>query len=203
VRTQTTKESYNGKPINTGERHKLPCYQEVLKRLEYVMSQALSKHAKVLFFRLDLRFPVTFIAPQDNNYMMEFMKRYVEKLEYKKLSTHYLWVRERNTSLNHHYHLLMMLDGYKTMNAFKHVLLAQELWPQVLKIEGLKKIDLKGLVQHCNQENACLMIHRNDKESINEAFFWGSYLAKVKTKEHDIPFRSMGSSRLNSNITLI
>ena len=195
MRQQTVKEYCKNNGIHIEERETFPCQQEISNRLKLVINQALSKHSRITFFQVNLRFPTTCEVLSDNRYISEFMKRYVEKLEQQNLSPHYLWVRERKKGENQHYHVAIMLDGHKTLGAYEYISLAEDLWQQLLNEEN-NQFKLDDLVQDYNMEYASLMVYRNSKETLDNAFYWGSYLAKVRTKEKGLSYPNMGSTKL-------
>ncbi|UDQ99430.1 inovirus-type Gp2 protein [Lentisphaerota bacterium WC36G] len=195
----TIEKFFNGKPINTGDRKKLPCYISILEKIEALMNQAVAKHSKVLFFRMDLRFPDQSYYTDHNNILSNFLESFMRNLERQGLDPHYIWVREQNSSFNPHYHVVIMLNGHKTQSSYKHIKIANKLWSKNLGFADI----YYGLLYHCNDFMSQVMIMRNKIETFNDAFYWASYLAKTHSKTKSTRYRSLGMTKINNKIKTI
>ena len=145
--------------------------------------------AFVVFFGLN--FPAHIAYPTDNFPMIMFMDRFTKHLEGKKLRPSYVWVREQNTGINHHYHCMLITDGRRIQNKFGIMAEAERIWGDVINHEA------QGLVHY--QWDAIML--RTDtpcyQDDIRESVYLSSYLAKKHTKEMIPPrIRRYGYSAL-------
>ncbi len=194
---------YNGLQINCGYNNKLPCYEEYLEKIDSVIAMDLDKHCKILMFRFDLRFPTTLVGSVDYSQLIgDFTVSLMNKLRYNELDPHYVWVREQHNSMHPHFHFLILLNGNKTQNTFYHMREVCRIWLKLLEPFGFGSIDPCKLIHLCNNVTDNLMIKRKDILTINKAFYWASYLAKVSTKTINPCYRSIGHSRIKTNTTL-
>ena len=196
---RTTSNLFNNRPINTGKYNEYQCIKEYLQKIDSLMANALQKHSKVMMFRMDLRFPVAAHCLVDHATLVSnFIESLTRNLKYNKLDPYYLWTREQEGSINPHYHLMILVDGHKNQKPHKSLNLAQELWSKQFTILNCQGVN--NLVYMCDYQ--CCMINRNSQESINKAFYWASYLAKVNTKTITSSYRSIGHSRVDSQYSL-
>ena len=189
----TYEPTYKGHPINTDEKRKLGCNKKILKKSLGLLNDATEKHNKVLFMRMDVRFPENSKEQYttDNKQFEGFMNSFNRSLKNNKLDPSYLWVREQSKEKHQHYHLGLLLDGNKTQHIKKHIDKAEELWSKRL---GMDHKTNNGLIHDCtkdrdgNQQKNGIMIRdkKKDSDSFNEAFDTSfhriSYLAKENTK---------------------
>lgn len=165
-------------------------YEEILEAFDNLFNAAISKHNKILFNRMDLTFNDTSIYPCDNNLMSRFMEALTLHCKRLGLDPLYLWVREQATSINHHYHVILLLNGNLIQNPHEIFNKATYLWGNCLKT------DAAGLVHYGTH----IMIRRNDNDfdfNYNEALKLAEYLAKSYSKgSAPKGVREMGMSRL-------
>ena len=165
-------------------------YAEILQAFDNLFNVAISRHNKILLIRMDLRFNDTFIYPYDNSLLSRFMEALTLHCKRLGLDPLYLWVREQVTSNNHHYHLILLLNGNKIQNPYGIFNKATELWGNCLNT------DATGLVHY----GPHIMIRRNSvgfEHSYHEALKLAGYLAKSYSKGRAPKgVREMGMSRL-------
>lgn len=164
-------------------------YQEIIDSINKLLNTMIAKHNKVFFVRFDLTYPQHGNYPNDNQHLSKFTEGLIRHLNRKKYDPKYLWVREQSSSINHHYHFIMLLNGNKTQNPYGLFEKAQSLWGQRLNVDG------SGLVHF----GECRMIRRSSpeyKSSLQECMDLASYLAKVYSKGNVAPrVRQMGKSK--------
>ncbi len=207
----TTEENmYNGYEINAGKDK--ACYIGYLDKTESLIKHAYNIQKISLFFRLDLRFPVSYNKNNHAEILKTFINSYVNSLTKKKLKPFYLWVREIKESSNPHFHFIFMLNGNKTISAHNHHKLATELW----SLQFVKQQDLfmeqnddepcfvindpnYHLVNWCNREEPHKFIGKyNNKEILEETLYWASYLAKTQGKTITKDYQSIGHSNIGN-----
>ena len=166
--------------------------QQILQNIENLLQHALAKHNKVFFVRFDVSFPEheTYLNPSP--LISNFNESLIRYFKRKKLDPYYLWVREQKTSLNPHYHFIMLLDGNKIQHSYSVHIKAEQLWNKQLKLPE----NNKGLIDYCNKYSNGVMIYRNDSDSYEDAANWASYLSKIDDKNINAEFRSQGMSNL-------
>jgi hypothetical protein len=197
--------------------HGLPLYQsadghhtEILDRIITMLNHMCSRHNKVLFMRMDVRFPAnpkdpsTALYPLDNEIFETFLTYYLWQLRQAYGDVLALWAREQNTTeRQQHYHLVILMDGSKTQSIYGHMKLAEELWAFYLDLPSAA-----GLIDHCNREpldcrpNGFQIRRGADdyQDAYAEAVRWSSYLAKAESKGlAPDGVREFGSSRIHPN----
>lgn len=146
----------------------------------------LEKHNKVLFMRLDVRYPEDHTTSSGNEDFSKFISNWTQDRRRHDLDAHTLWVREQSREKHQHYHCAVFMDGNKTQHIQDHVDKAEDIWERTID-----RSDVNGLVDDCTKSRAGepqrngIMLRRDDpqlKEKIDECFRWGSYLAKTATK---------------------
>lgn len=159
-------------------------------------------HCKVFFLRFDLRFPDGSDYPTDNSVIEDFISHYIKTFYRLNIDASYIWVREQNSSLNHHYHIALFLDGSKIEHDTYPLQIAERLWALKLNLPGLEN---HGLVHYCrkgslgNQDNSVMLIRKNPdfQAKFQSVMFISSYLAKTYSKGTVDPrVRQFGNSRI-------
>ena len=202
----TYQESYSGYPIFASldsEGH----YVDILERNLQLLTFMTQKHSQTLVVRLDVRFPIDMVIPEDNSCFQNFIENYRRYMARQKLDPYYLWVRERAHADHFHYHCYFLLNG----NNIRYLLLnskdseedkkpskADELWaaacglPEPIKgLVHITPIEVNGYTQ------LGIMVHRDDRVAFADAYWFISYLAKVATRGSSTRYvREFGSSRL-------
>lgn len=184
-------------PLLQQEAYTVPGYYKAIldsiaERFEYMQ-----KHSKVLFVRLDFRFPGKLNASNNNTCFQHFMESYMSYLKIQSklkdrskrryLDPHYIWCREHSTKThNHHYHLLLLFSG-NAISYFNSLYTCEKYWAQSLyKFYGYQD-RVQGLVHFCKnkiQQDNGTMIYRDNQSSFDSAFTLSSYIAKVYSKEN-------------------
>ncbi len=139
----------------------------------------MKKHTKVCYVRISLRFPANTKYPEDNECVRRFIEAIVRSYQRNKTELKYLWVRERKSSVNSHYHLMLLFNGKYVQRPHGVLEKATALWE--IQVGG----DGQGLVQlEAGKRAINLIRHSHDYDAnYNEAFRLASYLAKVRSKE--------------------
>jgi len=189
------------------------CRSDLLDRLRQLFNFMLASYFRVMFLRLDPRFPAERKYPIDNGIFTNFLESYRRHLVRKNLPSCHLWVREHDSTTvplapNHHYHLALVIamppEGSDHEPTKADLFgLADRLWSINLGIE----LNIQnGLVDHCDRPTRRfplgngVIVDRGKRqwpERVEYCYEWGTYLAKLESKETLPPWiRSMGSSRL-------
>ena len=82
--------------------------------------------------RLDARFPLGYVATNANAECSELIRQLKERYTYHHISTHYVAVREQNTSDNPHYHIVILFDGSKVDNGWAVKMKAADIWQRII-----------------------------------------------------------------------
>lgn len=149
-----------------------------------------ANHSQTFAMMFTITYPAN-VTRQDNTAMQEFVDRFTKHLEYRGLAPFYLWVRERDESTNHHYHLFCLLDGSKVQNHYGIKEEAERLWGNI------NRCNAQGLVDN-SWEPWRLRRHSPDFEyEFADCLFVMSYLAKTNTKgSASYRHRDFGCSQL-------
>lgn len=162
--------------------------QDIFNRNIDLVNYALSNTTQVLLIRFDVRYPVSYNAPDDNSIFREFIEDYRRYLYRKGYSPLYLWCKERNTADHCHYHVYFLLDGSK-LRYMPHLSQAEKVWCYKLNIPFMK-----GLIHYCNPNGT--MLRRSDPETVKDCIHNVlDYLAKRHTKYTVLGIRDWSSSR--------
>lgn len=174
----------DGQSLQIKANEKLGCYVPILEQTKRQFDAMLSRHARVLFVRIDLHMPH---YTETNILMSNFIRRLRRRItdRYKVKSWAFLWVREHSKQKHQHYHLWFMLDAKAVRHPKRIIHLIEEMaerqaWPKPYTPKNCYKV-----------------IHRNDATAYSEAFERASYLAKVNTKGYRPPSTNdYGASRI-------
>lgn len=191
---------YHGMCVQT---QKGPLIENYLMRLLDVMSKARKDCNRIFAVRIDLHFPSgiqTGVIDLQNTFISTFM--YDLQLELDKAGTKYahkfrnVWCREQGSSVNPHFHLLLLLNGdaynslgymdktpsgdYGYNNLFHRIVRA---WSRSISypqeyMEGLIQVPKKPVIN----ELATWFFRSNDQAASAEVFGAASYLCKAATK---------------------
>lgn len=181
------------------------CYVYMLEHFYRYMKHALSKHSKVLCFRVDLRFPDKY--PLDGNRTLSpFLNKLIKKMRRRKEFFTYCWVRERSNEKKWHYHMVMFMNGNKRQNCYAMQLEIAKMWAEHLILgDTVEDVIGKGYVDFCNtfrngrKGTSQYMLHRKegDGETFRECFYRLSYMAKQNQKKRNYgKERRIGGSRI-------
>lgn len=157
--------------INANRSKRQGCFVEILRKIESNLMAMLSFHCKV--------FVVQFVF-QCHSY--EERNKGVSKLMAvfkKRLSCKYKcrvtggWVRETGKSAVQHYHVALILDGNK-------VKWHTEIQKVIIEILEARNYPRPSFSNHH-------MVFRNNPQSLQNAFYHLSYLAKTRSKSDRLP----------------
>jgi hypothetical protein len=172
----------------------------------------LANHFRLMFLRLDFRFPAGRVYPTDNDILVNTLESFRLRLKRQGADGCHLWVREKKPgAMNHHYHAVFLVPVPPAYvhpvdyGQWKQELLgkADSLWSKNL---GLDSRIPNGLVDHCDRPTPeyplgnGVVIDKGDSQwawKAHQCYVWSIYLAKVWSKEPTLPdARSTGSSQL-------
>jgi transcription initiation factor IIE alpha subunit len=130
----------------------------------------LSHHSKVLVIRFDLHIHH---QTEDNEIITIFNRRLHKWLKRKYILKRigFIWCRELETAKRQHYHYALMVDGHKVRHPIEILLKIKEIWEQHLNHS------LEYTPKNCYYN-----IQRDNFESIQDAIYRISYLAKARGK---------------------
>lgn len=174
--------------------------------------RALQHYTRVCMMRFDLHVPDNYAmsALTDNSLIARFFASLKSKIacsqahsmragnRVNQTDLRYIWCRESSTFGRTHFHVAILVnqDAYAFIgkfdltsnNMFTRI---HEAWASAL---GIYVDDALGLVNI--PSNPVYLLHRDDEQSIQEAFYRVSYLSKLDTKQFDAGIHSFGSSRI-------
>lgn len=205
----TTESHYKGLPLLNQQNYSTPgYYTDILEATYSHIHHAVATNSKVLMTRVDVKFPQELQTTPDNQAFQDFLETYTRQLknqaklkDYSKrkyFHPQYLWTREIKSSLNHHYHLMLLINA----NAIQHFRGVQQMtayWARSLnKFYGYTG-DAQGCIYYCKHGlGETITIDRNNPASIAVAFQLAGYLAKVNTKDLNLNnINSWSCSRIN------
>ena len=169
--------------INTHD-GKYLCKADILNSGIGQLLAMLSFHSRVLTIRVDLHIRE---YEASNIRISKFISKLRKWLacHYKMKRIGYLWVREQERAKSQHYHLILYLDGNKIRYPAKINKWVREYWTWH---DQPKPPTIK---------NCYTMVHRDDKESLDESVYRMSDLAKKRGKGYGGPkTRDYSSSRI-------
>jgi hypothetical protein len=193
-----------------------------LEKIRRTIEHAINEHPRTFAVRVDLRLPNLeyFIAldiDTPNPYSFNntnVISRFIDSLKahikadlnrkarqekrVHRCSPRIIWCKERDTSINEHFHLLVLLnkDTYHRLGCYgvtgSLASMLVDAWASAL---GCDYEDAQRLVHF--PENSGYYVHRHHDEFEQEfcdVFYRTSYLAKINTKEYGNKERSFGCS---------
>lgn len=205
----TTDSHYRGLPLLNQQNYETKgYYNDILESIYARINHMVATNSKVLMTRVDVKFPQELQATPDNQCFQDFLESYIRQLknqaklkDYSKrkyFHSQYLWTREVDSSHNHHYHLLLLINS----NSIRHFRGVQQMtayWANSLnKFYGYTG-NAQGCIWYCkNGLGETITIDRNNPALIALAFQLGSYLAKKSTKNLNLNnINSWSCSRIN------
>ena len=185
--------------------------EHYLSRINDVFDDALAEHPRTCAIRVDIRLP-----QNDKTYATNIISKFIDSIKaqinadlIKKKRTggrernctvRYVWVKERNTALNHHYHLVLLFnkDVYNCLGSFtaSNGNLSSKIkkaWSSAL---GIDYDSASRLVYF--PDNCIYKINVNSPsfdDDLDKLFHRVSYFAKTETKERGTGSKNFGSSR--------
>lgn len=185
--------------------------ESYLESSERTIRNALEDHPRTLAIRVDLRFPsnVPYIHTNLISKFIPSLKSQIDadlsRKEKQGSRTHacnlrYIWVREQDTALGHHYHVLLLLnlDAYNCLGYFdasegNMAARIKRAWASALGVQ----LDVLGGAVHFPKDGLYRIDTNSSEFSSNfEALFSRvSYFAKVVTKNYGSYAKHFGCSR--------
>ena len=158
--------------INTNSSKRQGCFVEILRTIESKLTAMLSYHCKVFV----VQFVVHCHGYEAKNegvsrLMAVFKKRLARKYDCARVTGG--WVREPGSTGIQHYHIAILLDGNKVRSRIG----VQHLVNEILEARGYPRPSF----------NKSHMVFRGDEQSVQEAFYHLSYLAKTRSKSKRLP----------------
>ena len=183
--SNSSQKSHSNQKIRDGTQ-RTDIFQAISARLEYMTS----KFSRVLFFRFDLRIPQDFPHEvHDNQILSIFLNSFTTYLNRLGIEHQYLWVREQQTSVHPHYHLIFLLNGNLTYNPHRHLNRAERLWSNLFN--STNETENRGLLHRCNRradgspQSNHIRLQRGSAtylDDIERCLLWAKYLSKENSK---------------------
>ncbi|ENM6633883.1 inovirus Gp2 family protein [Vibrio vulnificus] len=202
----THNDEFNGLPVLKQKGGLLVDY---LQRIYDTLDLALDDHPRTMAVRVDLRLP-RFMVMEESNLMKNFIasldaqiqadlrRKEREGKTKRRCKLRYVWVKEKDGALHHHYHLVLLFnkDAYNCLGSFKSKgNLSDKIktaWCRALDIVFEDGANLAHFPENC-------VYHLNAggadfSTELDKLFFRLSYFAKVRTKSFGTAARSFGCS---------
>ena len=177
------------------------------------LSQALTAHPRTLAIRVDLRFPISEIKYKTDDAAIsrftDSLKAQIKADQLRKVKDlkrvhpcglRFIWTREKDTSLHHHYHVLLLLnaDSYNCLGDFTKTegnmaARIKKAWAGAI---GTPLAELGGGVFF--PDNGIYLLNKNAPgfaQGFQDLFYRVSYFTKVATKQYGQNIRHFGRSR--------
>ncbi|ANU38154.1 inovirus Gp2 family protein [Vibrio scophthalmi] len=204
--TITYSDMFEGRTIL---KNKSGCVIRYLKNILNVMDRALACHPRTMAVRIDLRMPnsslvdsqnviARFISSLKSQVSHDIERKIVIGRKVRQCRINYTWVKERETALNSHYHVVLFFnkDVYNCLGDFsKDGNLSSRIkkaWNSAL---GSKCGEYDRLVEFT--KNGIYHLDSNSDSfdvTYDDLFKRLSYFAKVETKEYGDKKRNFGCS---------
>lgn len=170
---------------------------EILNTSVEILMDYLAAHRKILYFSVTLCFPVNYPNYNpSNDHINFFMKLLSQALFRKGFDPAYLWVREKDSSSHHHYHLALFLNGSVTQKPHIAIEEIKRLWQHTIG-------NVDGCVHYESAYEHNIMLTRKSDgniDRIKQLFKSISYFAKIYSKELDlISIRHYGYSKAKNS----
>ena len=202
----THNDEFNGLPVLKQKEGLLVDY---LQRIYDTLDLALDDHPRTMAVRVDLRLPLLMVM-EESNLMKNFIasldaqiqadlrrKERAGKLK-RKCRLRYVWVKEKDKALHHHYHLVLLFnkDVYNSLGSFSN----RNNLSHKIKTAWCRALDT-------DLDDGCRLVHFPDNcvyhidvnslrssSVLDELFRRLSYFAKVRTKQFGTGNRNFGCS---------
>lgn len=186
---------------------------DYLQKFIVVMNHAVHQRGRLYMVRIDLRFPEYFCTEtmdKSNWAISRLFDALRDKLDARDArmarqgdrvhphNLHFVWVREQVESEHWHYHAILMLNGHAYRETGPYdgsctdclAFLIQDAWSTALRIhlhDAMPMVDFpRG--RYCFLDT----VHSDRKKAIK----LGSYLFKVRSKQHGHGYRLFGTSEI-------
>lgn len=173
--------------------------------------QALTAHPRTFAVRVDLRFPINavktdeaaisrFIASLKAQIKADYRNKAKSLERTHSSGVRFIWAREKDTSLHHHYHVLLLLnaDSYNCLGDFTKTegnmaARIKKAWASAI---GVPLADLGGGVFFPDNPVYLVNTKAPDFADIYQNLFYRvSYFTKVNTKQYGLKIKHFGRSR--------
>ncbi|MGL4225527.1 MAG: inovirus Gp2 family protein [Vibrio sp.] len=202
----THNDEFNGLPVLKQKDGLLVDY---LKRIYDTLDLALDDYPRTMAVRVDLRLPLLMVM-EDSNLMKNFMASLDAQIQAdlrrkqragkqkRKCRLRYVWVKEKDKALHHHYHLVLLFnkDVYNSLGSFSN----QNNLSHKIKTAWCRVLDT-------DLDNGARLVHFPDNcvyhldinslkfsYDLDDLFRRLSYFAKVRTKQFGLRSRNFGCS---------
>ncbi|MCU8301522.1 inovirus Gp2 family protein [Vibrio vulnificus] len=202
----TRREEFNELPIKKEKEGLLVDY---LQKIYDTLDLALEDHPRTFAVRIDLRLPLltevdnsnlmkNFIASLDAQIQADLRKKQRDGKTKRRCRLRYIWVREKDKSPKHHYHIVILLnrDVYNCVGEYAHT----NNLSHKIKTAWCRALDIElydgGRLVHFPED---FMYHLDINSLrfstvLDQLFYRLSYFAKVRSKKFGDGYRNFGSS---------
>ncbi|MEZ8297387.1 inovirus Gp2 family protein [Vibrio splendidus] len=203
----TYKRSFNGLRIMQCDEGVIVNY---LSRVYETIDKALEDHPRTTAVRVDLRIG-SYLAGSNSLMISEFIASLISQIEadskrkkrsgkrVHKCNVRYAWVKEKDTALNQHYHMVLFfnkdsyafLGSYQSSGNLSHMI--KKAWATALDIDVEESSFLVNF-----PKNPTYYLKRDSEQfdsELERLFYRISYFAKVRTKEYGSRNKNFGTSR--------
>jgi len=178
---------YNNHTLNYTNKYNQGYYVEILQAIESLFNNMIQRHNKVLFATFVLKYPANTASqyPDNNVLLSRFIEALVRYYHRHNHDPKYLWVRERSSTDQIHYHVMILLNANSIQKADGIIEYAIAQWQRCLGIDNGR-----GFVGRCpawSSDDRCgaVVIRRNDpyfQQVYGQCFQRASYLGKCYSK---------------------
>lgn len=164
-----------------------PLRLDILEGLDKRLGSVLDSCGSVVVQRCDLHFSNGCLYRDGNETVQDFMMNLSRWIRSRGIVMHSIWVHEQEDGTpHHHYHCAFLLDGRSRIGTDTFMCAVRHCW-----CLALNRPDAEGLnlVYECRERRideflrSGDVVQQGDVASINQCFYWLSYLAKCRTKE--------------------
>lgn len=179
-----------------------------LSKMYDTIDKAIEDHPRTMAVRVDLR-----IGSTRSHFNSSIISRFIESLSAQidaterrkrrqgkrvhKCNIRYAWVKEKDTALNQHYHMVLFFnkDAYAYLGNYRNTgnlsCMIKKAWASALDIDDASHL------AHIPR-NPIYYLDRNSpyfEEDLAKLFYRISYFAKVRTKTYGSRQKNFGTSR--------
>ena len=110
---------------------------------EEILEYMIKRHSRVLPVRVDLRFPQGYHHDGKNTELQRFHRWIEQHYRDRNIECRHHSVREQNSSVNPHYHVMLLLDGNRVRSPVDVYETCNRIWKLIVNS------DQDGLVHYC------------------------------------------------------
>lgn len=195
-----------------------PFYTNYLTKIYNVINTSIENYPRLIGLRFDLHLPKKIKNIENSRVMTSFIRSLQMQIKFQSLNklklgkrvhqceVNYVWVRERLTADNEHYHVLILLNkdrfnwtGKIRKKGNNLISMIIEAWARSIDVDYDEALDL---VHFSKNYDGQIAVHRLDSNDVNfeykfeQLFKHASYLAKETTKTFGSHRRNIGTSRM-------